>query len=228
MTLVIAHRGASLAEPENTLAAFRRAGAMGADGVELDVRRTADDRLVVHHDPVVSGGRVIRETAAADLPPELPELGAALDACAGLFVNIEIKNEKTEPDFDPSEWVARRVAIELLGRGHPTRWLVSSFRIETVDTFRRLAPGIRTAWLVYGPTPEVLERAAASNHVAVHPSVEFVTEQAVRAAHALGLAVNTWTCDDPIRMRELMAWGVDGICTNVPDVALVARAGRSA
>jgi len=228
MTLVIAHRGASLAEPENTLAAFRRASAMGADGVELDVRRTADDRLVVHHDPLVSGGRVIRETAAADLPPELPELGAALDACAGLFVNIEIKNEKTEPDFDPSEWVARRVAIELLGRDHPTRWLVSSFRIETVDTFRRLAPSIRTAWLVYRPTPEVLERVAASNHVAVHPSVEVVTEQSVRAAHALGLAVNVWTCDDPIRMRELMAWGVDGICTNVPDVALVERAGRSA
>ena len=41
----------------------------------------------------------------------------------------------------------------------------------------------------------------------------------MRRAHAAGLAVNTWTCDDPDRIRELIGWGVDGICTNVPDVA---------
>lgn len=228
MTLVIAHRGASLAERENTLAAFRRAGVLGADGVELDVRRTADDQLVVHHDAVLADGRVIRETAADDLPTELPELRAALEACDGMFVNIEIKNEPTEPDFDPSEWVARRVAVDLQQRGAASRWLVSCFRIETVDTFHRLLPSIRTAWLVTGLSAEVLERAAASNHVAVHPWVERLTAESVRAAHALGLAVNTWTCDDPDRMHELMAWGIDGICTNAPDVAVRVRAGRSA
>lgn len=227
MTLVIAHRGASRDEPENTLAAFRRAGVVGADGVELDVRRTADDRLVVHHDPVLADGRVIRETASADLPPDVPELSAALDACDGMFVNVEIKNEEFEPDFDPSDWIAHRVAADLHRRGNPTRWLVSSFRIETVDLFRRLVPSVRTAWLVYGPSAEVLERAAASNHVAVHPKVELLTGPSVRAAHAVGLAVNTWTCDDPVRMRELIAWGVDGICTNLPDVALATRRGVS-
>ncbi len=228
MTLVIAHRGASFAEPENTVAAFRRAAEFGADGVELDVRRTADDRLVVHHDPALADGRLIRGTAAAELPGELPDLGAALDACAGMFVNIEIKNEPTEPDFDPSDWVARRVAVELQRRGVPTRWLISSFRIETIDVFRRLLPGIRTAWLVDGLTDEVIERAAATNHAAVHPWVELVTAASVRAAHAVGLAVNTWTCDDPVRMHELIGWGIDGICTNVPDVAVRARARRSA
>ncbi len=225
---MIAHRGASLAEPENTLAAFRRAGVLGADGVELDVRRTADDRLVVHHDPVLADGRLIRDTAAADLPTELPELHAALDACDGMFVNIEIKNDSTEPDFDRSDWLARRVAVELQRRGAATRWLVSCFRIETVDIFRRLLPSVRTAWLVISPTAEVLERAAASSHVAVHPAVERLTAESVGAAHALGLAVNTWTCDDPVRMQELMTWGVDGICTNAPDVAVRIRGGRSA
>ena len=227
MTLVIAHRGASDARPENTLEAFRHAAELGADGVELDVRRTADDRLVVHHDPVLDDGRVIRETLAADLPADLPELAPALDACAGMFVNVEIKNAEGEPDFDPSDWIAHRVAVELQRRRQPTRWLVSSFRLETAETFRRLLPAVRTAWLVYRPTDDVIERAAGSNHAAVHPSVEFVTEHSIRAAHAVGLAINTWTCDEPDRMRELIRWGVDGICTNVPDVAASVRAGLS-
>ena len=103
MTLVIAHRGASRAERENTGAAFRRAGEMGADGIELDVRRTADDRLVVHHDPVLADGRTIRSTAATELPGHVPTLDAAIGACEGMFVNIEIKNDPDEPDFDPTD-----------------------------------------------------------------------------------------------------------------------------
>jgi len=85
-------------------------------------------------------------------------------------------------------------------------------------------PSMSTAWLVERPTGEVIRRAAAAGHVAIHPWVDLLTPDAVRRAHAAGLAVNTWTCDDPNRMRELMAWGVDGICTNVPDVALRVRA----
>ena len=224
MTLVIAHRGASQAEPENTVAAFRRAGELRADGVELDVRRTADDQLVVHHDPVLADGRVIRATASPDLPGSVPSLSAALDACAGMFVNVEIKNDPTEPDFDPSDWVAHRLAMELMRRGAPARWLISSFRIETIDRFRRLAPPIRTAWLVGDVTDDVVATAVRSNHVAVHPWVERLDEEAVRRVHGAGLVLNTWTCDDPIRMRQLIAWGVDGICSNVPDVAIAVRA----
>ena len=227
MTLIIAHRGASRAEPENTLAAFRRAASDGADGVELDVRRTADDRLVVHHDAALGDGRLIRETTSADLPGAVPELSAALDACDGMFVNIEIKNDPDEPDFDPTEWIAHRVAAELAFRGTGRRWLISSFRSETLAVYRRLAPSVATAWLIERPTHAVIARAAAEGLVAVHPDVRLVTVQSIRAAHAAGLAVNTWTCDDPERMNELISWGVDGICTNVPDVAVAVRSGRS-
>ena len=65
-------------------------------------------------------------------------------------------------------------------------------------------------------------------HAAIHPWVPTVDRAAVDAAHAAGLAVNVWTCDDPDRMRELIGWGIDGICTNVPDVALAVRAAASA
>ena len=145
---IIAHRGASRAEEENTLAAFRRAGEQGADGVELDVRRTADDRLVVHHDAALPDGRVIRATASDDLPDRVPTLAAALDACTGMFVNIEIKNGPDDPDFDPTEWAAHRVIAELVARTPHSRWLISSFRLETVDVCRQLLPTVPTAWLV--------------------------------------------------------------------------------
>jgi glycerophosphoryl diester phosphodiesterase len=224
MTLVVAHRGASRAETENTLAAFRRAGVMGADGVELDVRRAADDRLVVHHDAFVHDGRIIRDTRSVDLPADVPTLSDALDACAGMFVNIEIKNDPSEPDFDPSDWVATRVAAELVRRGSGTGWVISSFRLETVDRCRRVLPSVRTAWLVADADAEVIRTCAAAGHAAVHPWVAHVTRESVRAAHAAGLAVTPWTCDDPVRIRELIGWGVDGICTNVPDAALAVRA----
>ncbi len=221
MTLVIAHRGASRAEPENTIAAFERAVAMGADAVELDVRRTADDRLVVHHDATLTDGTPISTRRAADLPAHVPTLERALDASRGVLVNIEIKNSPGEPDHDPSDWVAYALSTVLARRGDDRAALVSSFRPETVATARRL--GLRTALLVEAVDADTVGRAAAAGHVAIHPAVGALDQATLRVAHAAGLAVNVWTCDDPARMAELIAWGVDGICTNVPDVALAIR-----
>ncbi|MEO7371451.1 MAG: glycerophosphodiester phosphodiesterase, partial [Ilumatobacteraceae bacterium] len=132
MTQVLAHRGASKAKRENTIEAFRTAGTMGSDGVELDVRRTADRRLVVHHDPLLPDGRAIVAVDAVELPAYIPGLDAALDACAGMWVNVEIKNDPTEPDFDPTDSIADHVVAALTERADDYRWLISSFRIETI------------------------------------------------------------------------------------------------
>ena len=86
-------------------------------------------------------------------------------------------------------------------------------------------PAARTAWLTDGLAPERIERVAAGGHHAIHPWDAQVDEAGIRLAHRHGLAVNVWTVDDPERMRQLIAWGVDGICTNVPDIALAVRAG---
>jgi glycerophosphoryl diester phosphodiesterase len=231
VTSIIAHRGASAAQHENTIAAFASAGALGADGVELDVRRTADDRLVVHHDARLADGQVIRATPAGELPDHVPSLDAALDACAGMFVNIEIKNDPADPDFDPTDWIAHRVCALLARRGGGPRWLISSFRFETVAVCHMILPSARTAWLVETlvsmDDTDVVARTAAAGHTALHPSDPIVDEALIRRAHAAGLAVNVWTCDDPARMRQLMGWGIDGICTNVPDVALAVIAERA-
>ena len=130
VTYVIAHRGASRAAPENTVAAFRRAAEMGADMVELDVRRSADGRLVVHHDAHLADGRSLAATRADDLPSAVPSLDAALDACAGMAVNIEIKNDPEEPGFEPDRALADDVAAAVVARGDTDRVVVSSFDLD--------------------------------------------------------------------------------------------------
>jgi len=220
---VIAHRGASRAARENTIEAFRRAAAMGADAVELDVRRTNDGQLVVHHDARLADRRLIVETDSADLPRHIPTLGDALDACAGMWVNVEIKNDASEADFDASDHIADETIALLRERNEPDRWLISTFRLETLDRCRHLAPEIRTAWLTERVPEHVVELLTSKGHVALHPSVDTLRRETIDRCHAAGIAVNTWTCDEPARMSELIAWGIDGICTNVPDVAVSVR-----
>lgn len=230
--LVIAHRGASAAYGDNTLAAFRGAVAQGADGVELDVRRTADGCLALSHDDRLPDGRLVVDLDFADLPPEVLDLAAALDACESLVVvNTEIKNWPEDADFDATERVAEAVVALLEARGEVTsdRHLISSFHLPTIDRVHRLAPALPTAWLL-GLVEEpgrLIDRAAAAGHVAVHPHHLFVDSAFVERAHAAGLAVNTWTCDEPDRIRWLADLGVDGVVTNVPDVALTALGRRA-
>lgn len=223
--LVIGHRGASHAYPENTLDAFQHAVDQGADGVELDVRRTADGALAVSHDDTLADGTVLVDTARADLPPHVAVLEEALDVCAPLgVVNIEIKNWPDDQDYDPSEQVAEAVVALLAARGElaSPRYLVSSFHLPTIDRVHALAPGLRTAWLLglLEDAPKVVEMAVRHGHVAINPHHAFVNDELVRSAHAAGLALNAWTCDDPDRIRWLAERGVDAVITNVPDVAL--------
>ena len=226
---VLAHRGASRRERENTLVAFTAAASLGAHAVELDARPCADGSPVVHHDARLADGRAICEVARHDLPDWVPTLAAALDACAGMWVNVEVKNDESEPDFDPGDRFMERVAAELRGRGDDGRWLVSSFRRATIDASRALLPGVATAWLTVdvptGTAPSLAADLRAAGHAALHPWVGSLARDVVAAMHADGLSVNPWTCDDPVRMQEIVAWGVDGICTNVPDVALGLLAG---
>ena len=221
VTSVIAHRGASRAERENTVAAFRRAAELGADMVELDVRRSADGGLVVHHDAHLGDGRAVCSVAEADLPDHVPTLDDALDACAGMAVNIEIKNDPAEPGFDADRTVSDEVSALVRARGETDRILVSSFDRPSLDRLRAVAdPPIATAWLVTAPPAEVVDVLVTGGHQALHPWWQAVDQPLIERCHRAGLAVNVWTCDEPAAMDRLAAWGVDGICTNVPDVAV--------
>ncbi|MEO6627123.1 MAG: glycerophosphodiester phosphodiesterase, partial [Aquihabitans sp.] len=217
--------------------AFRMARVLGADWVELDARRTADGAIVVHHDAQLPDGRLIMATARVDLPPTMCDLAAALDACVGMKVNIEIKNWPDDADFDPGESVARAVVALVGERQVRDSVLISCFHRPTIDLVHLLDPGIPTAQLGYGPVgtwDDFAADLAASGHRTVHPWYPMVDAEAVRAIHAAGLEVNVWTVNDPEHMAQLVAIGVDGLCSDTPDVvrrvvdAAVSAGGRSA
>lgn len=225
-TQVMAHRGASRAERANTLAAFARAREMGAHAVELDVRQCRSGELVVHHDAELPDGRIIAQLTKDQLPTYIPTLDEALDACGEMWVNVEVKNHRAEPDYDVDDRRTDAV-IDVLRRrvarhGDPQRYLLSCFRRATVDHAVKSWPQLPTAWLTISvANPDELARDLKSaGHVAVHPEVGQMSRELIDIFHRHGLAVNTWTCDDPANMATLIEWGVDGICTNVPDVAL--------
>ena len=221
--LIIAHRGAAVpgSHPENTVAAFRRARAVAADWVELDVRRTADARTAIHHDAHLADGRLIAALRRGELPSGVPDLDEALAACIGMGVNVEIKNFAHEPDFDAAHWLSQAVVEATRRADPPVSVLVSSFNIEAIDRVHALAPTLPTALLTYvlADPLATVARCAASGHRALHPYDATVDRALVDAAHECGLAVNVWTVDAPDRIAALVALGVDGICTNVPDIA---------
>lgn len=228
---IVAHRGASLTHRENTLEAFRAAIEQGADGIELDVRLSGDDVLVVHHDAHLEDGTLIRGVDAADLPQHVPTLGQALEAVGDRWLNIEIKNVPDEPDYDAEHRIS--VAVAGLLAAHRAmapepddgdRFIVSSFNVDSMERLRLTDPSLPLGLLVWGQADPVslVARAQAHGFEGIHPHDLLVDRSFVRRAHEAGLQVNVWTVDDPDRIRQLAEFEVDGIITNDPAGAVSA------
>ncbi|MFV1989417.1 MAG: glycerophosphodiester phosphodiesterase [Acidimicrobiales bacterium] len=216
--LVMAHRGASSEEQENTIAAFELAATLGADYIELDVRFTADRALVVHHNPTLDDGRVLREVNEVDLPQWLPSLRAALGARGSSVINIEIKNVPGQPDFDPTHAIVEPVARMVVDNGLGEHVLVSSFDAGVLSRLAEVEPSIGRAQLMLEAMfqPGDLVQVAELGAVAVHPQAVLVDEAFMREANEVGLQVNAWVVDDPQRQLELYDLGVNAVCTNDP------------
>ncbi len=209
--LVIAHRGASGSELENSLAAFRAAAPQGADAVELDIHATADGELIVHHDERVGGtpiaGSSARTIAALRLAngEPVPTLSQALAAIPpSLQVFVEVKSLA-------ACWDDR--LLETLDRGpNPPGYAVHSFDREIVERLGARRPALRRGVF----TLDAVQRLRAST---LWQDRSGADEPLVRAAHNAGAQLFVWTVDEPAEMRRLVSWGVDGICTNFPERA---------
>ena len=216
--LVIAHRGASAIELENSLAAFRAAAGQGADAVELDVHATKDGELVVYHDPSIMG-LPIAQANMRDLSQlrllngePLPTLAQSLDVIGPkLKVFVEVKV------LDP-RWDERLLAT--LDQGpNPAGYAVHSFGYHVV---RRL--GQKRPTLPRGVLSEVVTRSPKqtledADARALWQERSTLDEQLVKTVHGLGASVIAWTVDNPTEMERLLRWGVDGLCTNHPERA---------
>jgi glycerophosphoryl diester phosphodiesterase len=241
--LILAHRGASHHAPQNTMAAFRLAAEMGADGIELDVHLSRDGHAVVIHNETVEGttngsGRVadlslgeLQELdaggwrGAAYAGERIPTLAGVLGELGPrLIVNVEIKTQALFSNDLEAEVVR---LIEDHSMVH--RVVVSSFSPFALWRVRRLNPNIPTGLLYSPDLPLALRKRwfqPLAQPKALHPRWDMIDRGFVSRAHGQGLAVNTWTCNTPDGMRQLIDWGVDAIITDRPDLLYELLSGR--
>jgi glycerophosphoryl diester phosphodiesterase len=223
--LVFAHRGGAALAPENTLAAFANGVALGADGIELDVRASRDGRVVIHHDQTLERttrlhGPVCERSADELARADVPELRTVLAMFRDVRVIVELK--LNEPAFG-------RLVVEELRRADAVdRTCVGAFAMSVLRAVRREEPSLATSaareevrvalyrswlrWPVSRPAwdgYQVPEYAGATRVV----SRRFVDD-----AHRAGVGVQVWTVDDEAQARRLLDWGVDGLITDRPDV----------
>jgi glycerophosphoryl diester phosphodiesterase len=214
--LVIAHRGASAVELENSLAAFRAAGRLGADGVELDIHATADGALIVHHDATIAGDPIPSSTterirahrlANGEAPPLLEEALAAIDARLRVYVEV-----KTLPASADTHLLA------VLDQGpNPAGYAVHGFDHRILARLGRRRPGLPRGVLStsYPVNPVAPLRDAGAT--ALWQDRALVDAELVKAVHQTGAQLIVWTVDAPFEMRHLAFIGTDGLCTNRPD-----------
>jgi glycerophosphoryl diester phosphodiesterase len=236
---IVGHRGAMGYCPENTLASFERAAALGATWVELDVHLSQDGSLVVIHDErlerTTSGHGLVRDhdleslqrlDAGAWFGPDfgglrIPTLDEVLDWARrrDVGVDVEIKNA---PLFYDGIEAAVLATVER--HAMRERVLISSFDHPAVQRLKALEPRLLTGVLYSCRPADPLALARQAGADVLLPHWTFVTPDDVAAAHAAGLAVATWTTSDPSVLRSLIAAGVDAIATNHPDVLRAVRA----
>ena len=226
--LVVAHRGASVEQPENTIEAFEAAIDLGAEAIEFDVRMTADDHAVVMHDPDVSrttdGSGLVSEMTLEEIRRlGVPTLEEALECLAGrAAADIEIKNLPGEPDYTPDREPAVEATLDALDAvGFPGQVIISSFNPASVAHSRTLRPDVPTGLLTeyQVDAEEALARATSQGHPWVLPFVLKVLEAGdgfVDRVHAGGVLLGVWIADDPDTARRLFELGADAVATNDP------------
>ena len=216
--LVIAHRGASGYEYENSRAAFRAAAGRGADAVELDVHATLDGALIVHHDESVNGTSITRSTAAQlealRLPngEPVPTLAQALDAIdPKLQVFVEVKS--LPPKFDG------RLFATLDQGSNKGRCAVHGFDHRIVSRLGMARPALPRGVLLSSYPIRPLEPLEDTGATMLWEEHEMIDAALVDAIHAGGYRVFAWTVNDELDMGHLIALEVDGLCSNYPDIA---------
>jgi glycerophosphoryl diester phosphodiesterase len=237
---IIAHRGASYDAPENTLASVRLGYEQGADGVEIDIHLTKDQRAAVLHDfdtarvgvtKLVVSNAPLAEIRALNVGAwgkwtnqpfneKIPTLEEVLDLVpAGKKLFIEIK---TGPEIIPAVQKALQNA-----KPKPEQLIFITFNYESAKAARKTFPNMKTYWLVgyakdkvtgkFPQLDETVAKAKAANVDGVDLNFNWpLNKTTVGQIKAAGLECHVWTVDEPAKAKELADAGVDSITTNRP------------
>jgi glycerophosphoryl diester phosphodiesterase len=221
-TLIIGHRGASTAMPENCLAAFSLAVQQGADGIETDVRFSKDGRLVLFHDATLerlSGNPTkICDLTVDELKQEDIGQGQTVALLDELFdllgdetlYNIELK------DFGlRDQGLVDRVFEAVSAYGLESQVLISSFNPILVRRARRCFPASIPVALIRGPGVYRYTGWTVNTGVE-NPHYSLVDEVYMADAAAKGRHIFAWTVDDSVEAQRLVDLGVNGIISNEP------------
>jgi glycerophosphoryl diester phosphodiesterase len=222
---VIAHRGASGYEYENSRAAFRRAITLDADGVELDVHATRDGGIVVHHDPDIPGHGPIAQLSLAEARQlrirngeQLPLLTEILELVGDRDVWVEVKGLPAAYD---------QQLLGMLDRGPaPNRYAVHSFDHRIVYRLGQARPGVRRGILLSAYLQDPVSAMRAAGATTLWQEWQQVDQDLVNQVHESGGAVIAWTVNELGDLDRMVRLGVDGICGNYPDRIRVAIAPR--
>ena len=227
-TLMVAHRGVSGIEKENTHAAFVAAGNRSHYGIETDVHRTLDGKYVCFHDDTT--GRVaidnlvveestfdtLRNLLLTDVDGKkgrtdlrIPTLQEYIQICKKYdkVAVLELKNHFPEED------VIRIIEI-IQQEGYLSNVIFISFDFENMLTIRRLLPKQRAQYLTVKYSEELVEQLV-NERLDLDILHEALTKENIEYMHARGIVINCWTVDDPARGEELASWGVDFITSNI-------------
>lgn len=238
--LVIAHRGGASLAPENTLAAFRNAIALGVDMIEIDVHLSKDGHVIVIHDNTVDrttnghgriadltlaeikeldAGKKFSEKFAGEKVPTLEETMETLNGKAQLLIEIKKDHDSLYPDLEEK-------VVEIIHRYDAGKWtVVQSFNKHSVEKVQKADPSLRTFYLLGRNFPEwyhtLAQSVLAGNtlppaYTGVAPHWSVLDAGKVDTLHQAGYQVYTWTVK-PEDMQKVFDMNVDGIITNDPD-----------
>ncbi|MGB7054473.1 MAG: glycerophosphodiester phosphodiesterase family protein [bacterium] len=237
--LVIAHRGASLHAPENTLSAFRLAVDLGADAIEFDVKLSRDNFVVIHHDMTLKrtttgDGRVKdhsleelkRLDAGVKFDPEFAgESIPTLLEVAEIFKNEILLNIELTNYNDPFDELPARVLKIMQESVNMDRVLISSFNPFALRAVRQMSMEARTALLLGPKLPNIIQRwlQHIAPHEDLHPHQGIVTKALIERVQRSNGRLNAWTVNEYRNMVELLEGGINGIITDDVEMALRAR-----
>jgi len=235
--VVFAHRGASAHAPENTIPSFELALTQGDDAIELDAKLTSDGQIVVFHDATIDRttegtGRLAQKTLAELRSldagsffsdqfrgTKIPTLEEVFEAVGKkIFINVELTNYAT-----PRDALVEKVCALVRKHGLEKSVIFSSFFASNLRQAQRFLPDVPRGLLALDGWMGAWARSfgfSFGNYAALHPYLTDVNAQQVSRVHQLKRRIHVWTVNKPEDVARLNSWGVDGIFTDDPQLAL--------